>query len=128
MYYIRNVVVHWTYSKLSLNPGQVVKHERARIISETERIRIGGLQRDPLFTHCISQDGRLFKIGDVGPQIHLAIIGGLNEEYQYANTATRDQLHTLANIIRFHLSMGGTVEAGDLKNWDFETWLKAIKP
>lgn len=122
------MVVHWTYSKLNLTPGLVTRHERAKIISETDRIRIGGLQRNPFFTHCISQDGRLFALQPLGSQIHLAIIGGLDEDNRYANTATRDQLHTLANIIKFHLSMGGTVKAGDLKNWDFETWLKAIKP
>lgn len=119
--------MHWTYSKLNLTPAQVTKHERGRIISQTDKFHLGGLQRDPFFTHCITQDGRLFQVGVIGP-IHLAIIGGLDEDNRYANTATRDQLHTLANIIKFHISMGGTVKAGDLKNWDFETWLKAIKP
>jgi len=119
------VVVHWTYSKVNLYPAHVRIHEAAKIRLHNEKMHIGGLERKPFFTHCIDIEGRVFKIGDVGSQIQLALIGGVDEEFRYKNTASREQLHSLRNLIHFHI---GDAEAGDLKNWDFETWLKAINP
>ncbi len=122
------MVVHWTYSKVSLYPAHVHKHEAAKIRLHNDKMHIGGLEREPFFTHCIDIEGRVFNIGEVGSQIHVALIGGVDDEYQYKNTATREQLHTLRNLIHFYQPLGGNVETGDLKNWDFETWLKAINP
>ena len=53
-------------------------------------------------------------------------IGGLDDDYRFKNTATREQLLTLGNICRFYLSLGEPIIEGDLSNFDLQLWLKAI--
>lgn len=120
--------IYWTYSKTDLRPDQIVAHEKGKVRLSNEKYHIGGLNRMvPIFTHCITKEGYLHAINYCpGNEIHLALIGGLNDDYVYQNTATTAQLMTLGNIVRFYLSLGIVVEEGDLSNFNFELWLKAI--
>lgn len=119
--------IYWTYSPKNLRASMVSTHERAKYRRSDYDMHIGGLDRTPIFTHCITSDGRLFTLDYCpGNEIHLAIIGGVNSDYRFANTATTDQLLTLSNIVRFYLSMGEKVEAADLMHFDFKTWIKGI--
>lgn len=81
----------------------------------------------PLFTHCICPQGNLYPLNYCpGNEIHLALIGGLNNDNNYMNTATSQQLLTLGNVCRFYLSLGEVIEEGDFSNFDLKLWLKAI--
>lgn len=93
----------------------------------TDKFHIGGLNRQPIITHCICPKGYLHTLNYCpGQEIHVALIGGLDEDYSYKNTATQDQLFTLGNLVRFYLSLGEIVEEGDLSNFNLDLWLKAI--
>jgi hypothetical protein len=121
------VKIYWTYSRKNLRPSEVVGHEKAKVRMSTDKYHIGGLERQPMLTHCITSDGYLHAINYCpGQEIHLALIGGLNEECIYTNTATQQQLFTLGNVVRFHMSLGELIEEGDLSNFDLITWLKAV--
>jgi hypothetical protein len=121
------MMIHWTYSNRTLTPNKVRAHEKAKIQYESDRAHFGGLGRSPIFTHCICAQGRLFTLEYCpGNDIHVAIIGGVNEDGRFENTATPEQLLTLANLVRFYRSLGEPVLGGNLKQFDFETWLKAI--
>jgi len=61
-----------------------------------------------------------------GEEIHLALIGGVDDDYKYKNTANSDQLFTLGNLVRFYMSMGETIQEGDLLNFNLEQWVKGI--
>ena len=119
--------LYWTYSRQNLRASDVEKHERAKVRMSNDKYHIGGLDRMPIFTHCISIDGTLYTLNYCpGNEIHLAVIGGLDDDYCFKNTITRDQLATLGNICRFYLSLGEIIEEGDLSNFDLNLWLKAI--
>lgn len=119
--------ISWTYSKKSLRASMVSTHERSKYRRSDYEMHVGGLDRTPIFTHCICEDGRLFTLDYCpGQELHIALIGGVNSDYRFANTATTDQLQTLSNIVRFYLSLGEKVEAGDLMYFEFNKWIKAI--
>ena len=120
--------IYWTYSKVNLKPSEVAAHEKGKARMSSEKYHIGGLNRmTPLFTHCITREGYLHAINYCpGAEIHLALIGGVNEEYVYTNTITQKQLFTLGNVVRFYMSLGEVIEEGDLSNFDLITWLKAV--
>ena len=119
--------LYWTYSRKSLKPNDVLKHEQGKVRLSNEKYHIGGLNRMPIFTHCICPNGNLYVLNYCpGSEIHLALIGGVNDDYLYTNTATREQLQTLGNICRFCLSLGEVITEGDLSNFDLKLWLKAI--
>lgn len=118
--------IYWTYSKTSLRPSEVHKHEKSMSRLSTDTFHIGGLGRTPIFTHCINEQGYMYVLKERVSDIHIALIGGIDEEYRLCNTATSDQLLTLSNLVRFYLSMGYNVEEGDLLNFDLPQWLKAI--
>lgn len=119
--------LYWTYSKRDLKPSDVTAHEKAKVRMSNEKYHIGGLNRMPILTHCICPNGVLYTINYCpGNEIHLALIGGLNDDHVYNNTATSDQLKTLGNICRFYLSLGEPIIEGDLSNFDLNLWLKAI--
>ena len=119
--------IYWTYSRSNLKPSEIAAHEKGKVRMSSEKYHIGGLNRMPIFTHCITVEGYLHTINYCpGDEIHLALIGGLNEEYVYTNTATQKQLFTLGNLVRFYLSMGEVIEEGDLSNFDLNIWLKAV--
>lgn len=120
--------LYWTYSKTDLRPDHVPAHEKAKVRLSNEKYHIGGLNKMvPTFTHCITTEGYLHTINYCpGNEIHLALIGGLNDEYVYSNTATEAQLLALGNLVRFYLSTGENIEEGDLSNFDLITWLKAV--
>jgi hypothetical protein len=120
--------IYWTYSKVNLKPSEVGAHEKGKVRLSNEKYHIGGLNRMiPLITHCITTEGYLHAINYCpGSEIHLALIGGVNDEYVFANTATKQQLLTLGNIVRFYMSMGEVIQEGDLSNFDLITWLKAV--
>lgn len=119
--------IHWTYSKIDLKPSEVLKHESKKCRKSDHLVHIGGLDRKPIFTHCITADGRLFTLDYCpGMDINLAVIGGVNSDYRFANTITSDQLLTLSNIVKFYASLGEPVLAGDFGFFDFKTWIKAI--
>lgn len=104
-----------------------MRHEQAKCRKSDNLVHIGGLERTPIFTHCITDDGRLFTLDYCpGMEIHIGVIGGVNSDYRFANTITTDQLLTLSNIVRFYASLGEPVEAGDFGFFDFKTWIKAI--
>ena len=119
--------IYWTYSKTDLRPDHVPAHEKAKVRLSNEKYHIGGLDRNPILTHCITTDGYLHTINYCpGNEIHLALIGGVNGDYVFTNTATMQQLLTLGNIVRFYMSLGEPIEEGDLSNFDLITWLKAV--
>jgi hypothetical protein len=119
--------IYWTYSKLNLKASEVREHEKAKVKFSDEKSHIGGLGRSPIITHCINKDGMLFVLDYCpGTEIHLALIGGLSLDNCYQNTATKEQLLTLSNIVRFYLSLGEPIQEGDFSNFDLKTWLKAI--
>lgn len=120
--------IYWTYSKIDLKPDQIAAHEKGKVRMSNEKYHIGGLNKMvPTFTHCITKEGYLHALNYCpGQEVHLALIGGLNEEYVYTNTVTQKQLFTLGNVVRFYLSMGELIEEGDLSNFDLITWLKAV--
>ena len=120
--------IYWTYSKINLKPSEINSHEKAKVRLSNEKYHVGGLNRMvPFFTHCITKDGYLHSLNYCpGSEIHLAIIGGVNDDYIYTNTATHAQLLTLGNVVRFYQSLGELVEEGDLSNFNFNIWLKAI--
>ena len=120
--------IYWTYSKATLKPSEISAHEKAKVRMSSDKYHVGGLNREnPLFTHCITTEGYLHAINYCpGQEVHLALIGGLNEECVYTNTITQKQLFTLGNIVRFYMSMGEVIEEGDLSNFDLITWLKAV--
>ncbi len=120
--------LYWTYSKKSLRPSEVSRHERASVRLSNEKYHIGGLNKKvSTFTHCICPNGNLYVLDYCpGSEIHLALIGGVNDDYVYTNTATSDQLRTLGNICRFYLSLGEPITEGDLSNFDLTLWLRAI--
>jgi hypothetical protein len=122
------VKIYWTYSRTDLKPDQISAHEKAKARLSNDKYHIGGLDKMvPTFTHCITKEGYLHAINYCpGNEIHLALIGGLNDDYVYANTANSAQLLTLGNIVRLYLSLGENIEEGDLSNFNFELWLKAI--
>jgi len=121
------MVIHWTYSKTNLRASEVSRHERSKARISNDTIHIGGLERSPIFTHCITGDGRLFPLNYIkGEEIHLALIGGVDDDYKYKNTANSDQLSTLGNLVRFYMSMGETIKEGDLLNFNLEQWVKGI--
>lgn len=121
------MVIHWTYSLKDLRPSEIKKHERAKTRVKNESVHIGGLDRYPMFTHCIATDGRVLVLDYCpGSKIHIALIGGVNSDYKYANTATYDQLQALGNLVRFYQSLGEVVEEGDLLNFNLKEWIKAI--
>lgn len=120
--------IYWTYSKTNLTPSQVALHEKSKASVSNDKYHIGGLNKMiSTFTHCITADGYLHAINYCpGSEIHLALIGGLNNDYVYRNTATHAQLLALGNLVRFCLSTGENIEEGDLSNFDLIKWLKAI--
>ena len=119
--------IYWTYSRKNLKPCDIPKHEQGKVRFSNEKYHIGGLNRTPIITHSIDSSGNLHSINYCpGAEIHLALIGGVNDDYIYTNTATREQLQTLGNICRFYLSLGEIIQEGDLSNFDLELWLKAI--
>lgn len=120
--------IYWTYSRRDLKPDQIAAHEKAKVRLSNEKYHIGGLNKMiPTFTHCITADGYLHAINYCpGNEIHLALIGGLNDDYVYQNTATEAQLLALGNLVRFYLSLGEQIEEGDLSNFDLIKWLKAV--
>jgi hypothetical protein len=119
--------IYWTYSRVDLKPSEVSKHEQAKVRFSSDTTHIGGLERKPILTHCVSTTGYLHAINYCpGNEIHIALIGGLDADYKYHNTATTQQLFTLGNIVRFYLSLGEVIEEGDLANFNLEQWLKAI--
>lgn len=119
--------LHWTYSTVKLRPDEVAKHEKAKTRLENDRMLIGGLDRRPIITHCITANGVLHVLDYCpGHDIHLALIGGLNSDYYFANTATSSQLLTLGNLVRFWLSMGEIIKEGDFTNFNFQEWIKGI--
>jgi hypothetical protein len=120
--------IYWTYSKTDLRPDHVPAHEKAKARLSNEKYHVGGLNKMvPTFTHCITVEGYLHTINYCpGNEIHLALIGGLNDDYVYSNTATIQQLLTLGNIVRFYMSLGEPIQEGDLSNFDLITWLKAV--
>jgi hypothetical protein len=121
------VKIYWTYSRINLKPSEVFKHEQAKVRFSSDSTHIGGLERIPILTHCISREGYLHAINYCpGNEVHLALIGGLDTDCRYKNTATTEQLLTLGNIVRFYMSLGETIQEGDLSNFDLIQWLKAI--
>ena len=119
--------IYWTYSKTSLRPSEVNAHEKAKVRLSNDKHHVGGLERESILTHCITADGYLHAINYCpGQEIHLALIGGLNDDYVFSNTVTTQQLLTLGNIVRFYMSMGEVIQEGDLSNFDLITWLKAV--
>jgi hypothetical protein len=121
------VKIYWTYSKTSLKPSEVNAHEKAKVRLSNDKHHVGGLERESILTHCITTDGYLHAINYCpGQEIHLALIGGLNDDYVFSNTVTTQQLLTLGNIVRFYMSMGEVIQEGDLSNFDLITWLKAV--
>lgn len=119
--------LYWTYSKVNLRPSEIPTHEKAKVKISDDNHHVGGLNRSPIITHCINTKGHLFVLDYCpGTEIHLALIGGLDDDYKYKNTATAEQLLTLSNIVRFYGSMGEVIEEGDLSNFDLKLWLKAI--
>lgn len=118
--------IYWTYSKPNLLPSEVHAHEMGKVRLSSETFHIGGLGRDPIFTHCINEQGYMYVLKNSVSDIHIALIGGVDGDYRICNTASSDQLLTLSNLIRFHLSTGQSVEEGDLLNFDLQKWLKAI--
>lgn len=119
--------LYWTYSRTDLRACDVHKHEESKVRFSSERHHIGGLNRTPIFTHCICPNGHLHVLDYCpGSEIHLALIGGLDNDNFYKNTASREQLFTLGNICRFYLSLGEPITEGDLSNFDLKLWLKAI--
>lgn len=121
------IYLHWTYSTKELTADKVSKHEQMKTRMETDTILIGGLERRPIFTHCINKNGYLHVLDYCpGHDMHVAIIGGLNSDYRYANTATYDQLMTLGNLVRAWMSMAYPVLEGDLENFNLRQWIKSI--
>jgi len=119
--------IYWTYSFVDLLPSEIYSHEKRPYRLSTETIHIGGLNRTPIITHCIDAQGHFFVLDYCpGNEICLALIGGVDPDYKYRNTATREQLKTLGNIARFYLSLGEIIEEGDFANFNLEQWLKAI--
>ena len=119
--------IYWTYSKIDLLPSEIFSHEKRQTRIITETTLIGGLERKPFITHCIDAQGQLFVLDYCpGSEIHLAIIGGLDADYKFRNTATREQLKTLGNMVRFYLSLGEIIAEGDFANFNLEQWLRAI--
>lgn len=119
--------ISWTYSKINLKPSEILRHEMAKIRVSDNKHHMGGLERSPILTHCINALGHLFVLDYCpGDEIHLALIGGVDDDYRFKNTATREQLLTLSNVVRFYASMGEVIEEGDLSNFDLKLWLKAI--
>lgn len=119
--------LYWTYSKCNLKPCDISAHEKKPVKYSDDRTHIGGLNRSPILTHCITTEGILYTLDYCpGNEIHLALIGGLGDDYRYKNTATTAQLLTLGNIVRYELSLGNPIEEGDLSNFDLKIWLKAI--
>ena len=119
--------LYWTYSRKELKVCEIHNHEKGKVKFTSDKYHIGGLNRTPIFTHCIDCTGNLHTLDYCpGSEIHLALIGGLDSEYTFCNTASREQLHTLGNICRFYLSLGEPITEGDLSNFDLKIWLKAI--
>ena len=119
--------IYWTYSLIDLLPSEIYSHEKRPYRLSNETTHIGGLDRKPFITHCIDIQGHLFVLNYCpGNEIHLALIGGLDPDYKYRNTATREQLKTLGNIARLYLSLGEIIQEGDFANFNLEPWLKAI--
>lgn len=124
---VETLKLYWTYSRKDLKPCDVNKHEQGKVKLSNDNYHIGGLNRMPIITHCIDSNGNLHTLNYCpGNEIHLALIGGLNSDYVFSNTATSQQLQTLGNICRFYLSLGEIVEEGDFANFDLKLWLKAI--
>jgi len=124
---VKTLKIYWTYSRKNLKPCDVKKHEQGKVKMSTDKYHIGGLNRMSIFTHCIDANGHLHVVDYCpGAEIHLALIGGLNDDCVYTNTATSQQLFTLGNICRFYLSLGEPITEGDFSNFDLELWLKAI--
>jgi hypothetical protein len=122
------VKIYWTYSRTDLRPCDIAKHEQGKVRLSNDKYHVGGLNRMvPLFTHCICPQGNLYPLNYCpGNEIHLALIGGLNNDNNYMNTATSQQLLTLGNVCRFYLSLGEVIEEGDFSNFDLKLWLRAI--
>lgn len=119
--------IYWTYSKVNLKPSEIGAHEKAKVRLSNEKYHIGGLDREPILTHCVTIDGYLHAIDYCpGQEVHIALIGGVNDDYVFTNTASKEQLFTLGNIVRFYMSMGEVIEEGDLSNFDLILWLKAV--
>lgn len=120
--------IYWTYSRTDLKPDQIAAHEKAKARLSNDKYHIGGLNRMvPIFTHCITKEGYLHAINYCpGTEVHIALIGGLDNDFVFSNTATTAQLLTLGNIVRFYMSLGEIIEEGDLSNFDLIQWLKAI--
>ena len=119
--------IYWTYSKVNLKPSEVNAHEKAKVRLSNEKYHIGGLDREPILTHCVTIDGYLHAINYCpGQEVQIALIGGVNDDYVFTNTASKEQLFTLGNIVRFYMSMGEVIQEGDLSNFDLITWLKAV--
>ena len=113
------------------------KHEQAKVRMSNEKYHIGGLNRMPIITHCIDPIGNLHTLNYCpGNEIHLALIGGLNSDYVFSNTATSQQLFTLGNVCRFYLSLGVMLRTltrvksfGEMRNFlgmalDFLNWVR----
>jgi hypothetical protein len=119
--------IYWTYSKTNLKPSEVCAHEKAKVRLSNDKYHIGGLNREPMLTHCITIEGYLHAINYCpGQEIHIALIGGVNDDYVFTDTATKQQLLTLGNVVRLQMSMGENIQEGDLSNFDLITWLKAV--
>lgn len=55
--------IYWTYSRKNLKPSDVHKHEKAAVRLSNDKYHIGGLNRPPIFTHCICPKGYLHSLG-----------------------------------------------------------------
>jgi len=121
--------VHWTYTNIgvSFTRDKIITHQtrKEKNIGENRYWGLGFSKQ--LFTRYISRDGRLILLQPEKKEIHLAILGGLNEDFKCCNTLTREQLLSLGNEIKsIQQSFPGIEIQSNLTNFDLQLWLKAI--
>jgi len=128
---MKTIYIHWSYTPRGSSYGikDILRHQTNAQKNRTEKHLVGGLGlQKPIFTRLINVTGHLFPIQDEKEEIHICLVGGLNEDYQFCNTATTAQLLTLANELR-SLKQSfprGVIQSGDFEKFDLSLWSKAI--
>ena len=123
------VYFYWTYSRPedSVPADKVAEHERKKPKLENEKFLIGGLGRSKaFFTHYLDREGYFHILDPEASEMHLAVCGGINGEYRFANNASASQLHTMANLLRLFEFLNFEVREADMLGFDLTFYKRAL--
>lgn len=123
------VYCYWTYSRPvdSLPADKVAEHERKQPKIDNELYLVGGLgKKTATFTHYLDRQGFFHVLNPEASEIHLALCGGINGEYRFANNPSSDQLLSFGNLLRLFEFLNYEVREGDMLGFDLTFYKRAL--